>query len=195
MFTKKENGMTIIELTLTIGIITIGLLAVMSVIINSFTDTMPLSSKLTAGYLTQDAFEITRRIRDKNFNIAYSEMQDPGEDPRRWTKGLLTEEEHDDMEEVEVSVTYDEEEVGSDYDEPLRIDGNGLFSYQGAEGTPFRRKVILQRHEESNYFPDGEDAEYLKVEVVVTWEERGEEYEHRASTKLFNWYLREWEYE
>ncbi len=187
---KNETGFTIIELLIACLVIAVGFLSVMSMITNAFSSTMPLSSNLTASYLAQEGFEIARRMRDGNFNRRYgSGTSDPD---WYWTEGLI--EESSDYEEG--SLDYKSDQLGSNEDDFLYVDDQGLFSYDPPvptdpeEGrTNFKRKIILEKKDYT--YQDLETTEYLLVTVEVTWKEKGRTKTHRASTKLFNWYSNE----
>lgn len=183
---KKNNnsGFTIIELLISCMVISVGFLSVMSMITNAFSQTMPLSSNLTASYLTQEGFEVVRRIRDTNFNELYSSGSTP--DPNwYWTEGLIDE----GVDSTTGSVYYGSTELGNNQINNLYVDSQGLFSYEdtGEENkTSFKREITLER---KNYeYNDGVTTEYLLVTVEVSWLEKGNVKTHQASTKLFNWY-------
>jgi hypothetical protein len=184
---KNQSGFTIIELLIACLVITVGFLSVMSMITNAFSSTMPLSSNLTASYLTQEGFEIARRIRDGNFNERYGTgTPDPD---WYWTEGLIAE--TSDYEQG--SLDYKAEQLGKNEENFLYVDDQGLFSYDPPnptdpeEGkTDFKRKIILDK--EIYTYQDGVTTEYLLVTVEVSWTEKGTTKTHRATTKLFNWY-------
>ena len=186
----RNKGFTIIELLIASVIISTGLLAVVSMIINAFSNTVPLSDNLTASYLAQEGFEIVRRIRDTNFNKRYTEE----EEDYRWLEGLIEE-----GDEVAIGgVDYESTELIPDKEyEKLYIDDNGLFSYNGGEETTFERKIDLKRscyggyHDddfEDDYCEEDGEAEYILVSIEVRWDHRGETRSYQAETKLFNWY-------
>lgn len=178
---KKEEGFTIIELLIACLIIVVGLLSVVSMILNAFTSTVSLSSNLTASYLAQEGFEVVRRIRDENFNERYFSG---GSGDWYWAEGIIPE---GDEGPISGSVHYESEGLEDKADDNLYIDSDGLFSYNtSGEETNFKRKMII---EEKNYtYQDDVTTEYLLVTAEITWNEKGEVKEYKASTKLFNWY-------
>ncbi len=182
----NKKGFTIIELIITSALLGIGFLAVISLSINSFTSTMALSSTLTANYLTQEGFEVVRRIRDENFNTKFAEEIAAGEEGEGtyWLERLMEESET----EVIGSVDYTSTELGSSHGDELLIDNNGLFNYSDGEESGFYRRITLEKN--SYDFGDGypDDAEYVLVTVRIRWNERGRERDYIAKTKLFNWY-------
>ncbi len=177
---KNKKGFTILELLITSAVLSIGVLAIASMIINSFSRTVLLSNNMTASYLAQEGFEVVRRIRDKNFNMAYADSVDRPD----WDKGLL-----DGDTEATGSVYYDSTELGNNHNEYLKVDSSGLLSYSpGGTETTFKREILLEK----KYFDfENGTGEYILVTVVVTWEEKGEETSstrREAKTKLYNWY-------
>lgn len=180
------------ELIIAGAIISVGFLSVVSLIFNAFTNTASLSGDLTASYLTQEGFEIVRRIRDTNFNTRYEEGDD-----YFWLEGLMNETAGE-GEEVTGSVDYNSTTLEGNQDQNLHIDGDGLYSYDSTgERTPFKRKITLKRdcfsgYSDTNDFDDdfcnNNGAEYVLVTVEVTWEDGGKNNSYEAETKLFNWY-------
>lgn len=195
----KSKGFTILELIIAGAIISVGFLSVVSMIVNAFTSTASLSNNLTASYLTQEGFEVVRRIRDTNFNTRYDEGDD-----YFWLEGLMD----DDIsrgERVEGSVYHGSTELGSSQSDHLHIDSDGLYAYDSSgERTPFRREITLERncydgYEDMASFESGSEyddwcedhgggVEYVLVTVEIFWEDRGVEKNYEAETKLFNWY-------
>ncbi len=187
-------GFTLIELIIASAVISVGFLAVVSLALNTFSQTVPLSYNLTASYLTQEGFEVVRRIRDHNFNIKYTE-----DDERFWLENLIDDQSNEGDETIgglDYESTSLEEGMEEDY---LKVDGQGFFNYEEGDETTFKREVSLQRLCYDGYHDYGEgafeddlcgedEAEYVLVTIRITWEDKGEEYSHEASTKLFNWY-------
>lgn len=180
---NKEEGFTIIELLISSLIISVGFLTVISLILNVFTATVPLSYNLTASYLTQEAFEVVRRIRDRNFNEKYT--LDTPEDEWYWAEGIIPEGEDGPKYK---SVHYDSQSLGDNENAPLYLNDEGLFSYDTTgERTTFTREVKVER--KTYNYDDGTEAEYLLITVTVNWTEKNNEVkEYKSSTKLFNWY-------
>ena len=193
-FVTNKKGFTIIELLIASVIISTGLLTVVSMIFNAFGSTVPLSDNLTASYLTQEGFEIIRRIRDTNFNKRYTGEE---EGDYRWLDGLI--EEGDTSATGGIDYQSTELEGGKD-GENLYIEDSGLYGYDGsgdAQETTFQREINIERKCYDGYYDDDfeddyceEDgeAEYILVNVEVRWKQKGEDRSYEAETKLFNWY-------
>ncbi len=186
----KNNGFTIVELLITSVVISVGLLSVVSMMVNTFVSSAALSSNLTASYLTQEGFELVRRVRDTNFNKRYTGEE--ADEDRFWLSNLM---ESGDV--VVGGMDYESESLEEGLEnQNLRIDNNGLFGYSGGEETSFQREIRLERGCYDGYLDDdfeddycGEgEAEYIEVKITVSWSERGEEKKYEAKSKLFNWY-------
>ncbi|MGM0438973.1 MAG: type IV pilus modification PilV family protein [Patescibacteria group bacterium] len=177
---NSQEGFTIIELLVACLVIVVGLLSVVSMIVNAFTATMPLSANLIASYLAQEGFEVVRRIRDENFNERYSSGSD---EDWYWAEGLIAEDEPSNT----GSVHYDSQQLGGKEGEKLTIeDDTNLFGYGPGEETDFIREITVEKKEHT--YKDGQTTEYLLVTAKISWTEKGEPKKHEASTKLFNWY-------
>ncbi len=184
---NEKKGFTIIELLMAIMIFSWGIVAVISFMLHTFRQSIPLSYEVTASYLTQEAFEVVRRIRDENYLVRYHEDEDVRNPYQLWHDGLLEEGE----EEAVGSVYYGSEELGSEYDEYLCLDEDeGFFHYADCdddEKTTFKREVRLELEERE--FEPGITEEYLLVTVEVSWEERDEEEKSKTiQTRLYDWY-------
>lgn len=63
----KNKGFTILELMITIVVVSIGILGAYSVIQDIFSSTSKVSYSLTATYLAQEGIELVRNGRDTNW--------------------------------------------------------------------------------------------------------------------------------
>lgn len=174
MFDKNKNkkGFTIIELIISIFILSIAVIGVFSAFSAIVILTSDAADKLVASYLSQEGIEIVRNIRDNNWlNI------DKGIPDKTWFDGL--------SDAGVVSETYSMDcasDVGgceADYSSKLgdltqwpgAIDGNylylnnGFYSYyQGADSTKtkFKRQIII----------DTLERYVIKVTVKVSWDQK-----------------------
>ena len=63
----KKNGFTIIELIITIAILSFGIIGVYGAFSPMVSLNSAIASKFTASQLAQEGFEVVRNIRDNNF--------------------------------------------------------------------------------------------------------------------------------
>ena len=150
------------ECLVAIFLITVGVIGAISVVNQTTTFTQVTSSQLIGAYLAQEGIEIVRNIRDTNFLKIHK-----GEEGINWDTGL----------------TGCTGGCETDYNDPalisadryLKIDG-GFYNYDSGENTLFKRKIIIQP-----------DTNILKVQVLVSWQERGRTHQVTAQENLYNW--------
>lgn len=211
-FKDKNEGFTLIELLMTTMLFSWGIIAVIGFILYTLKQSAPLSYEVTASYLTQEAFEVVRRIRDENYLIRYHEDTEVQNSYQLWHDGLLENEcpatgptedcppdcndpeDDPDCHYLEViedetsgSVYYDSDELGDNQDKFLLLNDEGFFNYSAGEESDFQREVRLELRE--RVFEDGDTEEYLLITVEINWQERGEWQDPKITqTKLYDWY-------
>jgi len=164
-------GFTLIELIISVFIITIALSGAFGILQRIITSTYLSSSKLIASYLAQEGIEIVRNIRDTNW---LKEAAD-------WKTGIN---------ECSFSIgkfcegDYDQEDTLTIWPEGtvprlLKIDNQGFYNYDSGKNTKFKRKI---------YVDDIPGIEGVKVRVLVQWQDYGRSYEVPAQEYLYNWY-------
>ena len=161
--TKKGEGFTLIEMTITIFIVSIGLLGVYGVFARFVSQISLASSRLTAVYLAQEGIEITRNIRDNN--LLEGEDYSRGLDDCDTDDGKFCEIDYDDA----ALTTYLNSYEGTF----LNIDSNNYYSYNSTlNPTKFKRKINMKIFQ----IMAGEANDEVKVSVSVQWEEKGKNY-------------------
>jgi prepilin-type N-terminal cleavage/methylation domain-containing protein len=65
--TRKNKGFTLLELMITIMVISIGILGIFGLISNTMQSAEELKSRLVAAYLAQEGIELVRNSRDNNW--------------------------------------------------------------------------------------------------------------------------------
>lgn len=168
-FLKNGAGFTFLELIIAILVITVGMLGALAVARQPIFYTSLSISRLTASYLAQEGIEIVRNLRDENWLAG-----------RDWNNGLNS---------CTIGCQADFHSSsleGLQNDGLLSFGGDGFYVHD-ASGTPtkFTRKItIIPVDVEA---PIGED-DYLKVTVLVQWEEKGKPYDVEVQENLYNWY-------
>lgn len=166
-----QRGFTIIELIISLAVVSFGIVAVYGVFFPAITQTYNVSSRLTAVYLAQEGLEIVRNVRDNNFiagNI--------------WSAGLLncnlgcqgtyktgtaTQEPEDQL-------------VPFDPNQYLTLNADGFYSYSGTGTvTPFLRKITITQEL---------GTDILKVASEVSWLFNGQSYHFQTDEYIYNWY-------
>ena len=163
---KASAGTTIIELTIVLGVIMMGILGVFSLMTQSLGLTRVVSERYAANYLGIEGVEIVKNIVDNN----------------SW--GALA------AGNYEIAYTDSDPAALSLWSPPgrfLRIRSDGFYSYTptGTSETPFRRKIEVS-------YPDCPGVEncedHVRVSSVVSWRTRGEaDFTLNVEDHLFNW--------
>lgn len=182
---KNQKGFTIIELVISIFILSIAIIGIFSAFSMITILTSDSADRLTATYLAQEGIEIVRNVRDTN----WLNMDNPAEGTNpTWTDGLSTDGVTNCTKGCEVDYTTTGSDLGivnqttSDY---LRMDSNGFYSYQSCPvnnpnpncDTKFKRIVTITPIPDvagSQPGPDGNPlpGHILKVTVKVSWDKK-----------------------
>ena len=155
---KNMAGFTLLETIVAIGVIMVGLIAVLVLINSSLSYISIIKDRLIAAYLNSEGLEVARNIRDNNWlqNLA-------------WNNGLA---------DGDYNITYSSLSLNSYADTELLIDAtSGLYNYSGGNLSGFKRKISITNL--SNY--------ELRVIATVTWQRKGVNYTNSAEEHLFNW--------
>jgi len=171
---SKMKSFTLIEVLVAIFLITVGIAAALIVINQTTIFTQVTSSRLVASYLAQEGIEIVKNIRDSNFLKIH--------------KGIIAEEHWID------GLTGCEGGCEADYDDSglvsadryLKING-GFYNYDSGTDTVFKRKITIFDLLDLDDPPDG-IPDQMKVQVLVSWQERGREHQVIAQENLYKWW-------
>jgi len=164
----KKKGLTMLEMVITISVLTIGLTGTFALVSGIISRTTTSSFRLIAAYLGQEGIEIVRNIRDTNWLEGFN-----------WDEGLAGEGEAD----------YDDYSLGSFQDRFLNLDGNGFYSYNPGTQTKFKRKITIKDRED--LYPSGDPdgvIDKMTVLVEVFWKEKGKKHSLAAQEDLYKWY-------
>ncbi len=153
-----KKGFTIIELTIVVFILAVGIVGIMGLVSRIFNYTNLISSKLIAAYLSQEGIEIVRNIRDSNWI-----------EEDTWDSGLTTgtfEADHDDF-----------------WLSPWGAGrylyfGNNLYSYDSGIQTNFKRQIRLDKDI---------SGDSIEVCSSVMWQQNARNYEVEACEEIYNW--------
>lgn len=155
---KNNNGFTLIETIVAVGIIVIGLVSALTLISNSLFYVSNINDRLVAANLTAEGIEVARNIRDNNWlqNLA-------------WNSGLS---------DGDYQAAYNSTSLSSYGGNAFLLDsGTGLYNYSSGASTPYIRKISISNL--SSY--------EIRVISTVTWQRRGITYSNSAESHLFNW--------
>ena len=162
----RQKGFTIIELVISIFILSVAIVGIFSAFSMMVLLTNNASDRLTAAYLAQEGVEIIRNIRDNNWI-------DSGYYPdTSWVRGIYSTcfPENGDGCRVDYRTMGTEDATFPiqpyDNSEYLNIDSDGFYSYGAGTDTKFRRKILAE-------YLSGYGYDYvIKVTVTVYWDEK-----------------------
>ncbi len=160
---KNNNGFTLLETIVAVGVIMVGLVTVLVLINGSLSYVSLIKDRLVAAYLNSEGLEVVRNIRDNNW------LQNPT-DRTKWNLNLS---------DGDYQIAYNSLILDSYIDTELLTDINGLYSYSsGGSPSGFKRKVSISNL--SNGYE-------IQVVSTVTWQRKGINYTNSAEDHLFNW--------
>lgn len=155
---KTENGFSIIEVTVAIGVILIAFTGMLNLINRSLAFHDLAYSRLIASYLAQEGIEIVRNIRDNNI------LQN-----KNWNSGLST---------GTYQVQYNDLALRDYTGEPLKLDPvSGIYNYDSGAITRYIRQINIRTI----------SADHIVVQSVVSWSNRGGSFDIVVEDHLYNW--------
>ncbi|MCK4520752.1 prepilin-type N-terminal cleavage/methylation domain-containing protein [Candidatus Parcubacteria bacterium] len=167
----KNKGFTILELLVTIFIISIGILGASAAINKTMSLTSNYSSKLIAVSLAQEGIEIVRNIRDGNFLEQRASPATP------WNDGFVTPGDY----EADYTMADGLDNWTNRY---LKTNSNGFYFYSDNpiySETKFKRKITISE------IADIIDPNSRAILVEVSWLEKGDTKTITAKEYLCNW--------
>lgn len=164
-----EKGFTLIELIITIFILSIAVIGVYGAFSLIVILTSEGADKLQAAYLAQEGAEIVRNIRDTNWLKMDAETQAAGYTSRNWLAGLTD----IDCGQTTSGCQADFSNFGNLVpwdDKFLNLDSNGFYGYaDNGINTKFKRRIRVFHILDGN----GNSLDYAaKVVVEVSWTQK-----------------------
>ena len=166
----KKKGFTIIELVITIFILSFGVIGVFSAFSIITILTSDSADRLTATYLAQEGMEIIRNIRDKNWLDMDATPCTDKPCAINWLSNKL------DGCLSGCGVDYKSTGAGTaSAGTYLNNDSNGFYSYLPGEQTKFKRKITIEPILDTAIIPPDENAKddhIVKVTAEVSWDKK-----------------------
>lgn len=172
---KSDNsGFTILEVAVSLFIITMGVLGIMTLVNQSLRVKDINKNKIIASQLAQEGIEIVRASRDNNWL-----------DKEEWHQGVLQDGSYIvDYEDDVKDNTPDDLDATST---KLYLDDSGLYKHFASAGedpatatsTSFRRIIKVS--------PISTPLASTSVKSIVEWKERGTSHRYTAETILYDW--------
>jgi len=178
-----SKGFTIIELVISIFILSVGVVGIFSAFSVVTILTSDSADRLTATYLAQEGMEIVRNIRDTNWLNMDLYNCVPGDTScgYTWVDGLTPVGNNNygpncsstssagGCEADYTTTGFSSNPVLQKTGDYLMINGNGFYNYTLGTNTKFQRKVIIAYATDANSNP----INYIiKVTVQVSWNEK-----------------------
>ena len=161
MIQNSNKGFSLIEVIVSIAVITTALVTAMALISFSVSSIGLSKSKIIATNLAQEGLEIIRNIRDSNW-LSYKRS------PENWRDGLGI---------GDYRVQYNQLGLLGFSSTPLRIDSNGFYRYDADTDTLFYRKIII------DHIGDNQ----IKAIAEITWQKKGKRHTIQVEDRLYNW--------
>ncbi|MDP2736924.1 MAG: hypothetical protein Q8O59_04080 [bacterium] len=171
---SNNSGISILEVVVAMMIITMGMVGVLSLVIQNVEAQYINKNVLMASGLAQEGLELVRNIRDLNWLI-------PG---NNWKLGAGAGANTDIIQDGTYTIDYQgnsgiNEAVNliSDAGARLYIDNNGLYTHTAtATSTSFYRLITVV-----------DKTDYLDVKATIRWKDGTQDHNYTAETFLYNW--------
>jgi prepilin-type N-terminal cleavage/methylation domain-containing protein len=153
----SNKGFTLIEVLLSVFIITVAVLGLYNGISYSFNSIEKAKDKFIAAYLAEEGIELVKNIRDSNFVAKKDD----------WKEGLTN---------CAIGCKMDVNDTALNTINPispLLIDENGLYNYSSGTKTIFSRKIVIS----------DVSLDKIKVSVMVYYADE----EFLLEQYLYNW--------
>ena len=158
------TGFTIIEILVAFAVVTIGLLGVVSLVVQNLQVQNINRNYVVAAMLAQEGIELVRNQRDLNWLT----------EANNWDFNILQDGDYI----VDINGTFDDSinsinQAGAQ----LKFDANNYYVHGAGSATPFYRLITV-----SSIPPEG-----LKVTAHVQWQERNRTHNYKTEVHLYNW--------
>lgn len=159
----NNKGFTLIEVLLSVFIITVAVLGLYNGINYSYNSIEKAKEKFIAAYLAEEGIELAKNVRDSNFVKNNDD----------WLDGLREcvfiygcRMDYDDVDLIANSSTQEKT--------PLLIDDDGFYNYSTGTQTIFSRKIVMTTTD---------DPDKIKISVTVYYDDQ----DFLLEQYLYNW--------
>jgi Tfp pilus assembly protein PilV len=170
-FLKEQSGFSIMEISVVVLIVAIGLIGILSLVNQSIKAQQINRNQLIASQLAQEGIELVRNRRDKNWLTA-------GYD---WKNGEGAGTNSDIVQDSTYTIDYlgninPSVDAITDSAAKLKIDASGFYNHSSGNDSIFSRLISIN-----------EFSNYLKVESWVQWRDGQGTHNYKVSTFLYDW--------
>ncbi len=160
---QTQKGFSLVGVIVAFFIAIVGIVSVLALFSISLKGFTVAQDKLVASHLAQEGIETVRYIRRLN--------EDSESRWSNWYDSLFPGSRN-------YRVVYDNNNLISYSDTPLKINSSGFYQYDSGENTKFYRKLTLQKIASNQ----------LKVIVEIKWLDRNGEWSYLiAEDRLWDW--------
>lgn len=170
MHCKDQKGQGLLEVVIALGILTVGLFGVFTLVLGNFTSERAGMMRLQAMNLAREGIEAVKNIRDSNWLTDDKDAWDgiPANDD------VILVYEPDGSKTLESGAN--DSAIYINQDNGLYLQGSNVG--QGAQKTPFSRKINISKIDN--------DAG-ISINSHVEWFEGGREHEVNLVEELYDW--------
>ena len=157
-----KKGFSLVEVITILFIVSVGLLGILSLIIQNIQSQTYNKNNLVAYQLAQEGVELIRRVRDTNWeagNLSYKTNLDDGSYYMDYLDN--------------VPIPYG----GSAADLLLKFDGNGFYVHGAGTDSGFSRLITIANIDDYSF----------SVNVSVTWREANRNAAYDLQAILYDW--------
>lgn len=164
---KNNSGISILEVVVAMMIITMGMVGVLSLVIQNVEAQYINKNILMASGLAQEGLELVRNARDLNWLT-------PG---NVWNQNIVGDGtytmDYGGLASIRMAINS-LDEAGA----RLYINGNGLYTHTSSGNTPtnFYRLITVV-----------DNTTYLDVKCAIRWKDGTQNHNYTAETYLYNW--------
>lgn len=163
---KFKKGFSLVEIITILFIVSLGLVGILSLIVQNIQSQSYNKNNLIAYQLAQEGIELIRKVRDSNWKAGFPA-----------TTNLSP---HEYFMDYRNNIPIRHEPQASDAELILKQDSDGFYFHDlssSATSSIFSRLINIQ----------GVNASSFRVTVRVTWSERNRNYAYDLETLLYAW--------
>ncbi|MFH1232730.1 MAG: prepilin-type N-terminal cleavage/methylation domain-containing protein [Patescibacteria group bacterium] len=168
---NTQNGFSLIELIVCLFIINLGMIGVLSLVLQNIKVESTNKNALIASQLAQEGLELVRNQRDNNW------LGTGG-----WKDNIVN------FSTYIIDYSYKSGNVITGVSEiddektKLYINKDGYYIHESTSNSP----TIFSRLISASY-NDNDEEKYLDIKSKVYWKERGRDYNYEAEVYLYDW--------
>ncbi|HBI97147.1 MAG: Type 4 fimbrial biogenesis protein PilV [Candidatus Falkowbacteria bacterium GW2011_GWC2_38_22] len=177
---KQSPGFSIIEASIVMAVVSIGLLGVFSLVMQNIQVQRGNKNMLVASMLAQEGIEMVRNVRDENWLV----------DPTNWDIGIADGADFDFKIDTDGIIDIDDASPANITDSDnarLFLDSvTNFYTHTSTGNIPTQYYRLITATPGGDLNSDGED-DYYKIKSHVQWQDRGVLKDYIAETYLYDW--------